>query len=180
MHGKTLYRHLKPDCVAIVVVCVWVSVAVSSLMMEGYSGIISWPGSTVRSVAWSTNQSLLHLGHGAGTTGEVSVSANRSKMGSRSSEVVLVVRRVGGSTSKSMSRNNALLVRRLPVNGSHTLVELGRMAELPLAEDRPKNGYTANRSCDYDEHSGDRGLFRGGGGQILRGMGGRCGRISGN
>jgi hypothetical protein len=38
-----------------------------------------------------------------------------------------------------MGRDDAFIVRGLPVDGSHTLVELGRMAELPLAENRPKD-----------------------------------------
>jgi len=87
--------HLKSNCITIVIVCL--RLAVSSLMMEGYSGVISRSGRArstrkavvVRPVHARTATEILHLWLRAGAACEISIAANRCQVRRRSREVVL-------------------------------------------------------------------------------------------
>jgi len=160
------HHHLESNCIAVVVVSVRHRRrgAVPSLMMERHSGVISSRSAAIviGPHARATTQRLLHLWLGAGAASEISVAANRSEVrgGSGkvvielvaihacSSGVVVILRRVerrGSRVGAAVGRNNAnVVVRRLPIYRGHALVKLGRVAELPLAEDGPKDGNTTD------------------------------------
>lgn len=135
-------------------------------MVEGHAGVISWAGR-----AGSASEALairfLHLGLRARPAGEISVAANRGEGGGNSSKVVFEVVAVsgamrGGGVERRCSRigtamggNNAVVVRGLPVDRGHALVEFLGMTELPLAEDGPKDGNTSDRRGNDNEYSAD-------------------------
>jgi hypothetical protein len=66
-------------------------------------------------------------------------------------------RRVGGS-SRAVGGNTSILVGGLPVDGLQTLVEFLGTAELPLSEDGPQNGNSANSRSNNDNDSDASGL----------------------
>jgi len=126
--------------------------------------------------ARATLQSLLHRGLGTGTTGKVSVAADRRRRASgeimvryrgevtsgviRPSTVasgkahdVIVTCRVEGrrvGRHPTVGRKATVVVCRLPVDGFKTILELRGGAELPLADDGP-NDHTASNGCGNDD-----------------------------
>jgi len=151
--------NLKPHCIPIVIVSFGLRGTVPSLMVEGHSSVISRSATIVIGPhARATTKRLLHLGLRAGAASEISVAANGSEVRGGSGQVVIklvaihscsrgvavILRRVerrGSRVGAAVGRNNAnIVVRRLPVNRGHALVKLGRVAELPLAEDGPEDG----------------------------------------
>ena len=134
---------------------------------------------TVASIdAGTTVKSLLHLGLGAGTTSEVSITTTGRKGRGASGKVVVryrgeattsivraaavapgeahhvVVtrrverRRIGGHPT--VSREAAVVLCRLPVDGLEAILELSGGTELPLANNGPDDGAATDGRGEYD------------------------------
>jgi len=187
---RNRHCHLKSNRIAIVIVCL--RLAIPSLMVKGHSGIISRAGRRAVGPHARPTTEILHLGLRAGPASEISVATNRSEGRRSSGKVVLetvvvcgaacVIVNRGGVERRcprigtAVGRNNAVVGGRLPVDRSHALVEFGRVGELPLAEDGPKDDNPADRSGNYDKYGCDHTLFRGCSFLLLRRRGvGLCG-----
>ncbi len=128
--------------------------------------------------AGATVKSLLHLGLGAGTTSEVSITTTGRKGRGASGKVVfrqrgkaatsivratavapgdaqVVVtrrverRRIGGHPT--VSGEAAVVFCGLPVDGLEAIPELSGGAELPFANDGPDDGAATNGRGEYDD-----------------------------
>lgn len=110
------------------------------------------------------------LGAGARTTGHVRITSHRAQVSWSSGEVVVeamiqarvaasaaVSRAMRGSRETTIGGNNVIIIRTwlLPVDGLQTLVETLGAAQLPFAEDGPKNGDTTEGGKDSNEDSND-------------------------
>jgi hypothetical protein len=125
----------------------------------------------------ATLQSLLHRGLGTGTTGKVSVAANRrsrasgeivvryrgevasgiippSTVASGKAHHVIVACRVEGrrvGRPPTVGRKATVVLCGLPVDRLKTILELSGGAELPLANNGPKDYTSSNGRGNYDE-----------------------------
>jgi hypothetical protein len=125
----------------------------------------------------ATLQSLLHLGLGTGTTGKVSVAANRRSWAS--GEIVVryrgevatgVIPRSTAASGKAhhvivacrverrrigrhptVGRKATVVIRGLPVDGLKTIPELSGGAEFPLANNGPNDHTASNGRGNYNE-----------------------------
>jgi len=146
-------------------------------LMHAISTLVVFVGSVD---TWATLQSLLHRGLGTGTTGKVSVAANRH--GRPSGEIVVryrgeVARGVIPSTVASgkahyvivtcrverrrigmpptVGRKTTVVLCGLPVDGLETVPELSGGAEFPLADNGPNDHTASNGRGNYNEdHDG--------------------------
>jgi len=123
----------------------------------------------------TTLQSLLHLGLGTGTTGKVSIAANRRSRASgevmvryRGEAATGVIPRSTVASGKAhvivtprverrrvrrhpANREATVVLCGLPVDGLKTILELSGGAELPLADNGPNDDTASDGSSNYNE-----------------------------
>jgi len=164
-----IHHHGSVHSVSRASIAVVVSLLATLVLMSG-----GWVVTVASIDAGTTVKSLLHLGLGAGTTSEVSITSTGRKGRGTSGKVVVryrgesttaavapgeahqvVVtrrverRRIGGHPT--VSGETAFVLCGLPVDGLEAILELSGGTELPLANNGPDDGAATNGRGEYDK-----------------------------